>query len=142
MLPAAAAEIYGDEIAFEEPFRNIGLWHGVGDHVVWTVDLPQSAAFDVWLDLACDNAVAGNTFVFEGGDPALHDDVRKTGGWDKYRQEKIGTIALPAGTHRLTLRPDGQRLNGALMDLRSVHLVPPGQALSMPRCRPRRRFPS
>ena len=30
-LLASSAEIYGDQIVFEEPFRNIGYWHGSVD---------------------------------------------------------------------------------------------------------------
>jgi hypothetical protein len=39
---------------------------------------------------------------------------------------KVGTLKLPAGVSRVTLRPDGP-VRGALLDLRTVHLVPPGQ---------------
>src|SRR5260221_362957 len=56
-LLATNAEIYGDQIAFESPFRNIGLWHGTQDHVLWMLDLEKPGQFDVWLDWACDDAV-------------------------------------------------------------------------------------
>src|SRR5690606_113371 len=39
LLPAAAAEIYGDRITFEPEFRNVGFWHGEADHVAWTVEV-------------------------------------------------------------------------------------------------------
>jgi putative heme-binding domain-containing protein len=131
VLSATTAEIFGEQIVFEEPFRNIGHWHGVGDHVAWTIELRAAAEFDAWLDWSCDNASAGNVFVLEGGEPALRGEVRRTGGWDRYRQEKLGTISLPAGTHRLSLRPEGEHLNGALMDLRGVYLLPKGRQLSI-----------
>jgi hypothetical protein len=85
------------------------------------------------LGRACADPVAGNAYVLEGGQAALRGKVKVTGGWDRYRQEKIGTVMLPAGTQRLTFRPDGD-LRGALLDLRGLHLVPPGQkpALSRP----------
>jgi putative membrane-bound dehydrogenase-like protein len=125
-LLASNAAIYGDQIAFEEPFHNVGNWHGVDDHVIWTVEVEKEGAYDVWLDWACDDGVAGNPYVLEGTRPALRGHVRSTGGWDRYRQEKIGTVTLPAGATRLAFRPDGS-LRVALLDLRGLHLVPRGQ---------------
>ena len=39
LLPATKAEIYGDQIAFEDDFKNIGFWHGENDYVAWTVEM-------------------------------------------------------------------------------------------------------
>jgi putative membrane-bound dehydrogenase-like protein len=125
-LRATNAEIYGEHIMFEEPFRNIGLWHGLGDCAIWTVELERDATFDVWLDWACDDGAAGNAYVLEGAAQPLKGKVPSTGGWDRYRREKIGPIALGAGRRRLKLRPDGASLRGALLDLRTIWLVPPG----------------
>ncbi len=126
-LLATNAAIYGNEITFEPQFRNIGLWHGIEDHVTWNVRLDQSGEFDVWLDWSCANDSAGNAYVLEGARPELRGQVVATGGWDRYLQEKIGTVSLSIGAHRLTLRPEGQ-LKRALMDLRGLYLVPKGQA--------------
>jgi putative membrane-bound dehydrogenase-like protein len=124
-LPATACAIYGGDICFEAPFRNIGCWHGADDHVVWAVEVNKGATFDVWLDWSCDGAVAGNRFVLEGGTAPLGGTVKGTGGWDRYRQALVGQLTLAAGQQRLTFRPDGP-LRGALLDLRGVHLVPVG----------------
>jgi hypothetical protein len=43
------------------------------------------------------------------------------------RQIKIRTISLPAGSQRISLRPDGAGLRQALLDLRAIYLVPPGE---------------
>jgi putative membrane-bound dehydrogenase-like protein len=125
-LLATNAAIHGNEIAFEEPFQNVGMWHGAEDHVVWTVEVPKEVTLDVWLDWACDNSVAGNAYALEGGKVPLRGKVAGTGGWDSYRQAKVGRSTLPAGTQKLTFRPEG-RLRGALLDLRGVYLVPPGE---------------
>jgi hypothetical protein len=126
-LLATGAAIHGGEIAFEgKPFDNIGTWHGKDDHVAWTVEVEKAGEYDVWLDWACADESAGNAYMLEGGKARLRGKVKATGGWDKYKQEKIGTIMLAAGTQRLTLRPDGE-LRRALLDLRGLHLVAPGQ---------------
>ena len=84
---------------------------------MWTVEVEKAGEYDVWLDWACADESAGNAYVLEGGKEPLRGKVKATGGWDKYRQEKVGTVTLAAGTQRLTLRPDGE-LRRALMDLR------------------------
>ncbi|MSR57503.1 MAG: c-type cytochrome [Planctomycetaceae bacterium] len=126
-LLASNCGIYGNQIAFETPFRNIGFWHDPNDHVVWSMQSPDPAEYDVWLDWACDDSSSGNSYVLTGAQPAIRGTVAGTGGWSTYRQQRIGTLRLAAGTHRLTLAPDGERLNGALFDLRGIHLVPPGE---------------
>jgi putative membrane-bound dehydrogenase-like protein len=124
-LLATSAAIRGQEIAFEQPFRNIGMWHGADDYAAWDVEVGKEATFDVWLDWACADAVAGNAWVLEGGGGPLRGKAQGTGGWDRYRQQKVGTLTLPAGNLTLTFRPEG-RPRGALLDLRGIHLVPPG----------------
>ncbi len=125
-LLATNGAIHGDGIAFEEPFQNVGMWLGLADHVVWTLEVAKEGLYDVWLDWACDDGSAGNAFALEGTKSTLRGKVVGTGGWDKYRQERIGTLVVAAGAQRLTFRPDGV-LRNALIDLRGVHLVPPGQ---------------
>jgi putative membrane-bound dehydrogenase-like protein len=124
-LPAARAFVYGDAIVFEGEFGNLGYWHGGTDHAVWRVRLDKPAAFDVYLDLACADDAAGNVLALDGADPPLRTRVAGTGGWDRYALRKLGTVKLPAGPNRITVRPDGP-VKGALADLRTVYLVPVG----------------
>jgi len=126
-LSADNAEIHGSDITFEAPFQNIGCWHDAQDHAAWTVELEKEGRFEVFLEYACDDSSAGNRFILEGAQPSLRGQVTGTGGWDKYRQTKIGTLTVPAGTHRLILRPDAGALKGALLDLRFIQLVPEGR---------------
>ncbi|HEV2949898.1 MAG TPA: neutral/alkaline non-lysosomal ceramidase N-terminal domain-containing protein [Gemmataceae bacterium] len=126
-LLATNAEIHGGDITFESTFQNIGCWHDVQDHAVWTVQLEKAGRFEVVLDYACDDTSAGNRFILEGGQPSLRGQVVGTGGWDKYRQQKIGILSLAAGTQHLVLRPDAGSLKGALLDLRGIYLTPEKQ---------------
>ena len=84
--------------------------------------MDRDGKYDVYLDYACHDSVAGNAFVLEGGEPVLHARAAGTGGWDKYRQIKIGTLALKAGAARIVLRPN-EPVTGALLDLRAIRLV-------------------
>ncbi|MBI1915191.1 MAG: neutral/alkaline non-lysosomal ceramidase N-terminal domain-containing protein [Planctomycetes bacterium] len=122
-LLATNAEIYGGEIAFEADFRNIGMWHGEHDRVVWRVRVEKAGRYAVHLDWACHPDSAGNAYILDS-DPPLSGRVASTGGWDQYRRQEIGTITLKAGEQSLTFRPDGQQVRRALLDLRAISLVP------------------
>ena len=135
-LPASAAAIYGESITFERRFGNIGYWHGLQDHVAWNFELPTSAEFDVYLDGACDAASAGNGYRIEIGERSLTGRIESTGGWDRYRAFKIGTISLNGGTHRVVIRPDGDTIRGALVDLRCIQMVPVGEAFALIQLKP------
>ncbi|MDB5390387.1 MAG: Neutral/alkaline non-lysosomal ceramidase, partial [Planctomycetaceae bacterium] len=128
-LLARHAEIRGGAIVFEEPFQNIGYWHSLQDYVTWNVKMEQSGEFDVYLDFACAADCAGNEFVLLETQPLIAGKVPSTGGWDRFRQQKMGTVSLAAGAHRLSIRPSGQAVHGALMDLKGVYLVPKGDTL-------------
>ena len=125
-LLAKHASIIGNQITLEPEFGNIGLWHGAGDHVIWDAELPEEAEFDVWYEFACDNNNAGNAWVLRGVEPVLQGKVESTGGWDQYRLKKMGTARIEAGLHKIVLAPSGKQLQGALMDLRALYLVPKG----------------
>ena len=124
-LRAAAAFAYGGPITFEPEFGNIGYWGGERDHVVWRVRPEKPAAFDLYLDYACADDSAGNRVAVDGLDPPVRGTVAGTGGWDKYRLVKLGTVKLPAGPGRVTGRPDGPA-RGAPLALRTLDLVPVG----------------
>ena len=61
------------------------------------------------------------------GSSRINGAVTATGGdWSNYKQIKVGELRLEPGTQRITLRPDGD-VRGALIDLRTIALVPSGQ---------------
>lgn len=132
MLPAAKAEIFGGDIAFEGHFKNIGMWHGVEDYVAWTVQVKVPGPHDVHVDYACAEDSAGNAFRVTVGGQSLPGKVTGTGtDWSRYVPVKLGTLRLEAGVHRLTFRPEAP-VRGALCDLRTVALCPAGQTPDWP----------
>ena len=122
-LTANVAEIYGQQIVFEQPFKNLGYWSGPQDHAVWKIELPKPGKYEVWLDYACDKSAAGNSYVLSAGERAITGRVESTGGWELYRRVRVGMLDLPAGKQEVTFRP-GEGSKGTLIDLREVHLVP------------------
>ncbi len=124
-LRASAAEIYGDGIAFEAQYHNLGSWNGRDARAVWTVEVPAAGAYDVWLQWACHDNEAGDPFRFQIGDAVVTDKVPGTGTWDIYRAQKFGRVELPAGRTRAVFQAEPP-LRGYLVDLLEIRLVPAG----------------
>ncbi|HKA06467.1 MAG TPA: neutral/alkaline non-lysosomal ceramidase N-terminal domain-containing protein [Gemmataceae bacterium] len=125
-LRATEAEIYGGEIAFESEFKNIGMWHGEHDQAEWRIEVDKTNTYDIFLDFACDAGSAGNELIIEGANPAVKWKVTSTGAWSQYQTVRVGIVKLTAGEGRIVVHPAGP-VRGALIDLRTVYILPPGQ---------------
>ena len=123
LLPATAA-VYGKTIKIEKKYGNFGFWSTLEDRVVWKIEAPKTGKYSVWIYYACAPDSADNELVFEHGGEMLSYRVVSTGSWDDYRGEKIGVLALKAGTQEITVRGVG-KIRGALLDLKKVELVAP-----------------
>jgi putative membrane-bound dehydrogenase-like protein len=124
LLKAGAAEIYGRTLVLEQQFGNLGYWSSDDDHAVWSVETPRTTRYEVWLDWACPDQSAGKPFILRGGLADLTGRVAGTGGWEHYKQAKVGELVLAAGPQRLTFLPGRPLYASAMMDLRSIKLVP------------------
>ena len=122
-LRAAEAEIHGGALTFEPEFGNLGMWHGEGDHAIWSLDVPQPGKYRIEMNYACDAGSAGNSFVLTIGEAKLTHKVAGTGQWSNYGDVRLGVVELAAGRQRLAIRPAGP-VRGALLDLRELRLVP------------------
>jgi putative membrane-bound dehydrogenase-like protein len=125
-LRATNGSIFGDSIVFEEPFQNVGYWHGEQDYLAWDVEVDAATTYVVHLHWACAADSAGNAAVLEGGEAPLRVTVANTDGYDKYQLKAIGELVLSAGRHRLVMRPDGPLKRAHLLDLRGIYLLPQG----------------
>lgn len=131
-LRAANCEIHGDQITFEPDFGNIGYWHGSKDHIVWHYEIETAGEYDVYLDAACEASASGNVFSIDFPNGSLAGQTVSTGGWSQYKWSKIGTHRLNAVAGTITVRPNQSSLRGALMDLRTIYLIPKGQQPKFP----------
>ncbi|RIK78457.1 MAG: dehydrogenase [Planctomycetota bacterium] len=125
-LLAASAEIYGGQITFEQPYQNIGYWHGQNDYVAWQVEHPTGGQFEVILHWACADDTAANRFAIDGLQPPVINYVGATGGYDRFNTVRLGYSTLRPGRSRVVVRPDGPLATHHLMDLCGVYLVPRG----------------
>jgi len=122
-LSAEAARSIGPEIKYMPEWKAFG-WFTEADRVEWDVVINDKGKYDVYLDWSVSDQEAGKPFVFETGKQRVAGKVGKTGSWFTYRYEKIGRISLSAGSNTLAFKAGPQSPKGALLDLRSMKLVP------------------
>jgi putative membrane-bound dehydrogenase-like protein len=123
-LTPANCEIYGSTVVLEKLHANLGYWTSEDDHAVWTIEVPAAGKYGVWLEWACAADSAGNAYVLEIGKRRITGRVAATGTWDIYHRAEISEIDLEPGKHQVILRSAGE-ISGALLDLKSIELVPP-----------------
>ncbi len=126
-LTAGSAAIYGPELIYEVPTRNLGYWHTAQDHARWTVVVETEVEVDVWVEWACADSSAGETFLLDGAGALVSGEVEGTGpDWSHYVRAKVGRLTLAPGQHRFECRPAADP-GRSLFDLRGFALVPVGQ---------------
>jgi len=123
-LRGSAAAIFGPTLVFEpRKFGNLGHWMSADDRATWTVEVPSAGKYVVWFEWACDPAAAGNEFALRSGANTLTGKVSGTAGWGDYHRAKVGEITLAAGSQTVEMRA-AKPINGALIDLKEIWLVP------------------
>jgi hypothetical protein len=114
---------YGRELAKERENRKIGEWRRKDDYAQWSFRLGQSGEYDVSIDLAAPDDVAGSEYEMTIGVKSLSGTVPATGGWESWKTVPVGRVELPAGTHVLAIKAREIK-HGALMNLAGVTLRP------------------
>jgi len=54
----------------------------------------------------------------------LKGTVGKTGSWEDFKTEKIGTVTLEKGRQQILFKPDPSLQKAGMLDLRSLELEP------------------
>ena len=121
-LRAETAQAIGPEIKYMPEWKAFG-WFTEADRVEWNVEGNKKGKYDVYLEWSVSDQEAGKQFVLEAGNQALKGKVGKTGSWFTYKREKIGSVRLPTGSHKVVFMPASKTNKGALLDLRSISLV-------------------
>ncbi|HTU24031.1 MAG TPA: c-type cytochrome, partial [Pirellulales bacterium] len=126
-LPATAARIVGPTVRLEEKYANLGYWGSADDVASWAIEIPAAGSYAVDIDYACEDATAGHNFLLAAGETELKGKIAGTGSWDRYREARVGRLALTAGSHTLTFRAVDLPPGAFLLDLRAVRLTPVGE---------------
>jgi len=125
LLRAAVAKIDGDRAQYESGGAkdNIGFWTSAEDNVSWNFTIDRPGVFEIEVTQACEGD-GGSAYVVSVAGQDSEATVKGTGNWDRYVTEKIGAVKLDAaGEYTLKVVP-GKLVGSALMNLRSVRLVP------------------
>jgi hypothetical protein len=113
----------GEHVKYMPEWKAFG-WFNTQDQVMWKVDIEKAGKYDVYLEYSVSDESAGKHFVLEVGKKKLKGKVDKTGSWFTYKTKKIGTVRLPGGVQKFTLRSGAKKEEGSIFDLREVKLVP------------------
>ena len=122
-LTPATAAIFGATLAYESRFGNLGLWRSNNDRAIWTFQIDRPGTFRLSLVFSCSPDSAGNHYEVRVGDTIYHGATASTGAWSNFQSFSIGDLNLPAGVHRLVVRPEVP-IREALFDLREITVVP------------------
>jgi alpha-L-fucosidase len=124
-LPASEADIHGNaQYEKGENRDNIGYWSDKNAWVSWDFILKTPGRFDVEVTFACPEGDAGSEYTVAVGKEKVSGKVENTGDWGDFDSRKIGTINLSApGQLTLSVRPNTM-VGGAVMNLKSVKLLP------------------
>jgi len=123
VLTAAAAEIIGPKIKFDEE-QSVLAWWSDQDHAQWDIKVDKAGEYEVVLTWSAADESAGRPFALSVDErPMLKGVVGSTVTWRSFHRKSIGTITLTPGSHKIVLKPDG-KFKRALMDLRDIRLTP------------------
>jgi len=124
LLAGGTADLHGAPVKFEQDKNCIGFWTHVKSWVSWDFKLDKPGEFTVELTFACEAGSGGSEYVLAVGKQKLTDTVQETGAWTTFEKKQLGRIKLDkGGTYKLTIRPK-TKPNLAVMNLRSVKLLP------------------
>ncbi|HEV56815.1 MAG TPA: hypothetical protein ENN87_04870 [Phycisphaerales bacterium] len=101
--------------------RGVAELHPKGTTLTWTIDVPVSGRYALWMRYACQNepygykAMDGRTAIRAGdAEPVVLNHLPDTGDWGRMQWARTAELALSAGRH--TLRWENLKGGGINMD--------------------------
>ena len=90
----------------------IVTWIDPNEWLDFTVNIAESATYDLQIRYASDQSVSGSMQLELNGDTvAKNISFSSTGGWDKWANKNVSALPLKAGLHTLRLRFNGGGFN-------------------------------
>lgn len=130
VLSAQNGKGIGPNIKYMPEWEAFG-WFMPTDRAEWTINPKVAGSYDVILEWSVDDGHSGQPFILESNIDRISSNVDKSGSWEIYKSEKIGTLKLKSGNQKITFR-SGKNADPkkALLDLRRIILIPNNQANS------------
>ena len=125
-LRAQVGRAIGPEIKYMPEWKAFG-WFTSSDRVEWDIEGNKKGKYDVYLEWSVSDEEAGKTFLLDAGNQQLKGTVGRTGSWETFKLEKVGTIQLTGNRQKIVFKSAVNfKKTGALLDLREIRLVPAG----------------
>ncbi len=122
VLSAAAADIEGSAKLEDRGGQpNIGYWLDTNTKVSWIVEAP-AGEYKVETTYAAEASCTGGTFNLVVDDEKVSGTIEGTGSWDAFKTVSLSKLKLAKGGPT-TITVQATKINGALMNLRSIKLV-------------------
>ncbi|AEL24251.1 polysaccharide deacetylase family protein [Cyclobacterium marinum] len=122
-LPAEKAKGIGPDIQYMPEWNAFG-WFTAKDRVEWDLDLPKKGAYEVWMEWSVSDEEAGKPFIITSGTQTLQGQVKPSGSWETFKKIKVGKLSLEEDYNNIIVATGKEFEQGALMDLKSLILVP------------------
>jgi len=126
ILKARDAVVRGTNARYESGGGkdNIGYWTNPADYLIWRFNVTRAGTFNAEVTFACAAGAGGSEYTLSAAKQKLTGKVRDTGSWTNFATEKVGTVRITKpGKYTLSVKPKTMP-GGAVMNLKSVTLVP------------------
>lgn len=129
-LPALYAQLHGrhGQRMRQGSFQHIvhiENWTNPNDFLLWEFELPRKGEYVVKVTYSCAPRHGGSIMLLSGGKEEVEFKVKSTGGWERFKETKVGRIRLPKGPNTITLKASSIR-RGEALRLRGLRLLPMG----------------
>lgn len=124
LLHSRDVDVHGTKVRYEpQPHKNtVGYWTQRDDWVSWDFVIAKPGTFDVEITQGCGKGSGGSEVEFIVGEQKLAVTVEDTGGFQNWRERKIGSLTFKK-PGRYTLEVRAKTKPGvAVMDLQQVKL--------------------
>ena len=116
--------VHGEMLRFEpQPHKNtVGYWVKEKDWAEWSCQPTKSGQYQVGLRYGCGNGQGGSEIEITIGDKKIPFKVEATGGFQTWRDVKLGAVELEAGKPcNVTVKVVSKAKN-AVMDIQQITL--------------------
>lgn len=120
-LRAALGKGVGPTIKYMPEWKAYGWWTA-NDSVVWKLELDRPGVFRAVLEWSISDEEAGKEVEFHFSSQVIKKAIPSSGSWETFRFLDLGEVQLPAGRHRVVVKPANPEEDGHFMDLRNIQL--------------------
>ena len=120
-LRAELGKGVGPTIEYMPDWKAYGWWTAK-DSVVWNLELDTPGIFRAVLEWSISDEEAGKEVEFHVAGQVIRKAIPSSGSWETFRFLDLGEVELPAGLHRMVVKPANPNEEGHFMDLRNIQL--------------------